>query len=71
MLDASDLPGFSTEHLVAERQTLSITRVIDRRATLRTHDALRQTHSMLEQAAAIIQRARDSFVPLGTGNARS
>ncbi len=69
-LEASDLLLISTDRLLLEGRTLSITRVIDRRAALRTHDAIHQTRSMLEQAAAIIQRAHASFTPIGTGNAR-
>lgn len=70
-LEASDLLLISTDRLTMERRIVSVTRVIDRRAALRTHDAILQTRSMLEQAAILIQRAHDSFMPSGTGGARS
>lgn len=71
VIEASDLLLISSERFDGGQRTLSITRVIDRRAALRTHDALRQTRSMLEQAAVIIRRAHASFTQLETGDARS
>lgn len=66
VLEASDLLAISSERLVGEEQRPPLTRVIDRQAALRTHDALRQTQSMLEQASAILQKAHGAFAPLGT-----
>lgn len=68
-LEASDLLLISSDRFSFERRSVSITRVIDRRAALRTHDAILQTRSMLEQAAILIQRAHNSFLPSSTGRA--
>lgn len=64
-LEASDMLLLSADRLVNE--SASRTNAFrDRHVTVRTHNALQQTRSMLEHAATVLQRARNSFLSLGT-----
>lgn len=58
--EASDLLALTADQLAQRAQVRP-----HRFAAVRTHQALQQTRSMLEQAAHAIQRARSTFGPLG------
>lgn len=62
--EASDLLALSADELVVASAKRS-NRGREKISTVRTHQALQQTRSMLEQAARAIQRARTTFAPLG------
>ena len=62
--EASDRLALSADELIVASAKRS-TRRREKVSTVRTHQALQQTRSMLEQAALAMQRARTAFAPVG------